>query len=349
MFGLLCVFSLSIVSGDAKVLDLTSENFDQYVNGDSHVFVEFYAPWCGHCKRLAPAYEEVGEAFANEKSVLIAKVDADGDRALGSRFGVRGFPTLKFFPKGSTEPEDYSGGREAQDIIKYISDKAGVRVGSKKPQTDVVDLTSSNFDSVVKDVSKDVLVEFYAPWCGHCKSLAPTYEQLGTTYKNEPNCVVARIDADGHRDVASKYGVSGYPTIKFFPKDNKEGIDYSEGRDINSFVTYLNEKCGVQREAGGKLSADAGTVAELDTLAERFMSEEDKRKDIMAEAESAIEKGEKVGSFYLTVMKKVTSAGVEFIAKETDRLNRMIEGGGVSAQKADEFTRRLNVLKKFAA
>ena len=40
--------------------------------------------------------------------------------------------------------------------------------------------------------------------CGHCKQLAPVYEQLGQTYKNEPNCVVARVDADGHRDVASR-------------------------------------------------------------------------------------------------------------------------------------------------
>ena len=61
---------------------------------------------CGHCKRLAPAYEEVGAAFANSPDVLVAKVDADADRALGGRFGVRGFPTLKFFPKGSTEPEE---------------------------------------------------------------------------------------------------------------------------------------------------------------------------------------------------------------------------------------------------
>ena len=61
---------------------------------------------CGHCKRLAPAYEEVGKAFNGVDNVLIAKVDADGDRALGGRFGVRGFPTLKFFPQGSTEPEE---------------------------------------------------------------------------------------------------------------------------------------------------------------------------------------------------------------------------------------------------
>ena len=61
---------------------------------------------CGHCKRLAPAYEEVGKAFNDVENVLIAKVDADGDKTLGGRFGVRGFPTLKFFPQGSTEPEE---------------------------------------------------------------------------------------------------------------------------------------------------------------------------------------------------------------------------------------------------
>lgn len=64
------------------------------------------SPGCGHCKRLAPAYEEVGAAFDSEDSVVIGKVDADSDRDLGSRYGVKGFPTLKFFPKGSTEPEE---------------------------------------------------------------------------------------------------------------------------------------------------------------------------------------------------------------------------------------------------
>lgn len=61
---------------------------------------------CGHCKRLAPAYEEVGTAFENSDNILVAKVDADAERTLGSRFGVRGYPTLKYFPQGSTEPEE---------------------------------------------------------------------------------------------------------------------------------------------------------------------------------------------------------------------------------------------------
>ena len=69
-----------------------------------HETIRFNVVGCGHCKNLAPAYEEVGKAFENVDNVLIAKVDADSERDLGGRFGVKGFPTLKFFPKGSTDP-----------------------------------------------------------------------------------------------------------------------------------------------------------------------------------------------------------------------------------------------------
>lgn len=328
---------------------LDNNNFDQYVNGEQHVFVEFYAPWCGHCKRLAPIYDEVGEAFASEGSVLIAKVDADAEKALGSRFGIRGFPTLKFFPRGSTEPEDYQGGREADDIIKYINDKAGTRVRMSQSVSNVVDLDPSNFDNVVLDPAKDVLVEFYAPWCGHCKALAPTYEELGTTYKNDGNCVVARVDADGHRELGSKYDVSGFPTIKFFPRDNKDGEEYSGGRSLNDFITFLNERCGTERQKGGGLGPEAGTVEEMNELAKRFVSDEEKRGDILAEAEEVAtshKDAQSVG-YYLKVMRKVMDAGVEFVSKETERLERMISGGSISGQKSDEFTKRRNVLRKF--
>ena len=56
---------------------------------------------------------------------MIAKVDADAERSLGERFGVKGFPTLKWFAKGSTEPIDYDGGRTADGIIKYVNGKTG--------------------------------------------------------------------------------------------------------------------------------------------------------------------------------------------------------------------------------
>ena len=69
-------------------------------------FLLFFFAGCGHCKALAPTYEKLGEAFAKADDVIIAKVDADGDKTLGSRFGVSGFPTIKYFPKGSTSAEE---------------------------------------------------------------------------------------------------------------------------------------------------------------------------------------------------------------------------------------------------
>jgi len=255
----------------AGVIDLTPENFDSVVDGSKAAFVEFFAPWCGHCKRLAPEYEIVGEAFAKETGAVIAKVDCDAHQAVCSRFGVQGYPTLKFFPKGSKDsPKAYEGGRSAEEIINYVNNEAGTRARVKKAPSHVVDLTPANFDKVALDTSKDVLVEFFAPWCGHCKHLAPDYEKVATAFANEPNVVVAKVDADAHKDLGSRFGVSGFPTIKFFPKNNKENPeDYNQGRDVPSFVSFLNEKAGTDRQADGKLSDKAGRLAAFDAIASK--------------------------------------------------------------------------------
>lgn len=208
-------------SEESKVLDLTkTKDFDKAVGKGTPAFVDFYAPWCGHCKKLAPVFEELASAFESKKdSIIIAKVDADANRDLGQRFGVKGFPTLMYFKANSLEPEMYSGPRDLGGMQKYIQEMSG-QTGqvAKPPQTSassVTQLNAGNFKSIVNDEKKDVFVEFYAPWCGHCKNLAPVWEQLADTFKNEPNCVIAQMNADDadNKAVASQFGVSGYPTL----------------------------------------------------------------------------------------------------------------------------------------
>jgi len=318
-----------------------------------NVFVEFYAPWCGHCKKLAPDYEVIGETFGKESSVVIAKVDADQHKELGSRFGVQGFPTLKFFPKGAKDsPKAYEGGRSVEEIVNYINNEAGTRVRVKKAPSNVVDLTPANFDKIVLDTNKDVLVEFFAPWCGHCKHLAPDYEKVANAFANEPNVVIAKVDADAHKDLGGRYGVTGFPTIKFFGKSNKESPeDYNGGRDIPSFVSFMNEKAGTERQNDGRLSEKAGRITALDAIASKFVEAGADAAALLKEAEAALGglKGveEKWGKIYHKIMTTLKDKK-DFVETETARVARLLEGS-VSLAKLDEFTIRKNILSAFKA
>jgi protein disulfide-isomerase A6 len=332
------------------VVDLTPDNFDSVVDGSKGAFVEFFAPWCGHCKNLAPEYEIVGEAFERESTVVIAKVDADAHKELGGRFEVQGFPTLKWFPKGSTTPESYEGGRTADDIVSWINNKAGTKARVKKAPSFVVDLDEANFDKIVLDSSKDVLVEFYAPWCGHCKRLAPDYEKVAAAFANEPNVVIAKIDADKHKTVGGKYGVSGFPTLKFFGKDSKGGEAYEGARDVQAFVDYINQKAGTSRDAKGRLGATAGRIAELDAIASKFASGD--AGALIKEAE-AIVKGlsgadAENGKVYTKVMAAIKSKGKAFLESEPARLEKLL-GGNITPAKTDELTIRKNILQALLA
>nr|GMD05790.1 probable protein disulfide-isomerase A6 [Ipomoea batatas]GMD10723.1 probable protein disulfide-isomerase A6 [Ipomoea batatas] len=114
--------------------------------------------------------------------------------------------------------------------------------------SNVVVLTSENFAEIV-------LNEKNFHRCGHCKHLAPTYEKVATAFKLDEDVVIANCDADKYKDLGEKYGVSGFPTLKFFPKGNKDGEDYEGGRDLDDFVNFINEKCGTKRDAKGQLTS----------------------------------------------------------------------------------------------
>jgi len=458
------------IYGDAEVktedgvLVLTTDNFDSVIKDNEFVLVEFYAPWCGHCKSLAPEYAKAAKDLEEKGSkIKLGKVDATEETKLAEEFSVRGYPTLKFFRSG--QPIEYSGGRQADDIVNWLNKKTGPAAlqienveaaeefiksqsvgiigffkdresdeaktflsvanavddypfgitsnedvyakyeakcgsiilfksfdegksvfegksteeaikkfvavqsmplivdfnhdsaqkifggdikshllmfiskeaghiekyaqpakelakqfrdrvlfvtinadeedhqrileffGMKKEEvpsmrlikleedmakykpkdaelspeniksfvesfldgklkqhllsqdlpddwdkTPVKTLVSSNFDEVVFNKDKDVLVEFYAPWCGHCKQLAPIFDQLGEKFRDSETVVVAKIDSTANELEHTK--ITSFPTLKFYRKGDNAVVDYNGERTLEGFTKFL--------ESGGK-------------------------------------------------------------------------------------------------
>jgi len=102
-------------------------------------------------------------------------------------------------------------------------------------------VVGKTFDEQVLKSGKNVFVEFYAPWCGHCKSLAPTWDELGAAYKGT-DVVVAKIDATANY-VDSAYGVTGFPTLILFKQDGT-WEKYNGPRELDELKSFLNQFSG---------------------------------------------------------------------------------------------------------
>uniref|UniRef100_A0A8C8F2P8 Protein disulfide-isomerase A6 n=1 Tax=Oncorhynchus tshawytscha TaxID=74940 RepID=A0A8C8F2P8_ONCTS len=241
-------------SASDDVVELNPSNFNREVlQSDSLWLIEFYAPWCGHCQSLTADWKKTATALKG--IVKVGAVDADQHNSLGGQYSVRGFPTIKIFGANKNKPDDYQGGRNSQAIVdgalnalhtlvkdrmsgrsggSDYSRQSGGGGGSKK---DVVELTDDNFDRLVLNSGEVWLVEFFAPWCGHCKSLEPEWAAAASAVKEQTKDKVhlGAVDATVHQGLASRYGIRGFPTIKIFKK-GEEPEDYQGGRTRGDII-----------------------------------------------------------------------------------------------------------------
>jgi len=458
--------ALGEITKDEGVLVLTEKNFQEALDANEFILVEFYAPWCGHCKALAPEYAKAAGILAEKESAIaLAKLDATEEPKIAEQFEVRGYPTLKFFRNG--KDTEYNGGRTADTIVSWLEKKTGppaktlatvdeakafvadndiavigffdsvdsdgakaflaaagnmddypfgiateaavlaeykasgvvifknfdegrndlegevteesvaafvagnslplvvdfsqdtaqkifsgdikshlllfmsaaaedhaakveiargiakdhkgqmlfvtintdeedhkrimeffgmeeselpsMRIikleedmskfkpastelsdsnirafvksylaGELKPhlmseeipedwdKEPVKVLVAKNFEEVAKDTTKDVLVEFYAPWCGHCKQLTPIWDKLGEKYKDHESIIIGKMDSTANELEDIK--VQGFPTIKLIQKETNKIIDYNGERTLDGFVKFL-ESGGVHGAA----------------------------------------------------------------------------------------------------
>uniref|UniRef100_A0A2L2Y0U2 protein disulfide-isomerase n=2 Tax=Parasteatoda tepidariorum TaxID=114398 RepID=A0A2L2Y0U2_PARTP len=254
------VFTLSFAfyENNNEVVELNPSSFNsRVVDSDDIWIVEFYAPWCGHCQALVSEYSKM--AAAVKGIVKVGAVNADQHQTLGQKYEIRGFPTIKIFGSNKNKPKEYSGPRTAQgmvdELFKELKIQVQAKLSGKKSDSsgggksrkegdkkDVIELTDSNFEETLLQ-SKDMwLVEFYAPWCGHCKRLEPHWTEAATELKGKVK--LGALDATVHTIIANKYGVKGFPTIKFFPQGVKDGSaeEYDGGRTASDIINWALEK-----------------------------------------------------------------------------------------------------------
>ncbi|KAL6020474.1 protein disulfide-isomerase precursor [Candidozyma auris] len=183
--------------------------------------------------------------------------------------------------KYGLDQTEHPNGPSTKDIEKFVEDflagKVDPIIKSEPLPTEeeianqaVVKLVSHNYDDVLKDTSKDVFIKYYAPWCGHCKKLAPIWEELAEIYESKSDdsqVVIAHIDHTLN-DVDTPIPIEGYPTLIFYPAngkvDPKTGIRehhlYTDGRDLESLMAYIKKKgLGVD---GEKLKAEKQIIEE---------------------------------------------------------------------------------------
>jgi len=132
---------------------------------------------------------------------------------------------------------DYFDGNLAKDIKT-------AELPEDWDKTPVKTLVATNYDEVVMDKTKDVFVLFYAPWCGHCKAIAPTWDKLGEKYKDSKDFIMAKID--GTENEVEGVEIDGFPTLKMYKKETNDVIDYTGRRDEEDLVKFI--ETGEQEE-----------------------------------------------------------------------------------------------------
>jgi len=153
------------------VIDVTPDNVKQVLNGMKLTIAEFYAPWCGHCKRLVPEYTKLAEMIQEDammsQFVQVVKADCDAHRSIGEAFSVTGFPTLKILSRGIGIEEadtafNYEGARDAESMFARLKDY--VEKDNLVGRQDDLDIAAAEFmaEENDKETMLDVVKELTA-------------------------------------------------------------------------------------------------------------------------------------------------------------------------------------------
>ena len=164
---------IATLAASSMAIELTPDTWDEATAGKT-VFVKFFAPWCGHCKAMKPAWDSLMGEFADSDTVLVADVDCIGaGKPLCDEVGVQGFPTVKFGDPSNLEA--YKGARDLESLKAFTNDL--------KPACNVDTLENCDDDqkavvTALKEESEDALV-------GKIAIYDQTLAEIESTFKSE--------------------------------------------------------------------------------------------------------------------------------------------------------------------
>lgn len=302
-------------------------------------------------------YEESSEQNVKSRLIL-SKVNAVENEELAKRYQVTAFPTILLFSPGEEKAIAFEGRRDLHSLSAFLAKNIpDFPILVAPPEAEhvehITELTKTNFESVALSQQKDVLVLFYAPWCGFCKRLLPVYQQLGEIFKDDAkNVVIARFDATvpDHREITDTYHIRGFPTIYLFPKDEgREPIRFQSTRSLTDLLRFMNANTAFPRLLDGDISWYYGVLPDVSKeLALSLFSDSQEEQsqawniatDILQERKKAI--GYTV---YEEVMKKVSEYSADpqtFISREVEVLNkrRLALPRG---EERDKVTMKINI------
>lgn len=226
---------------------LTQADFDTSISKGLWL-VEFYSPYCPHCKRFAPTWDKVAKEkapLAEISGFTMAQVDciAQGDVCHSNK--VTGYPQVMLFQDGKKITE-YSGDRTPDALSSFVDKQVAEYAqaststpGSSpssphlNPSGSVLPLSSGTFEGALSE--GPIFVKFYAPWCGHCKKLAPVWTELAARTKGKVN--IAEVNCDEHGALCKSQGVDGYPMLFFYNAGQK--VDFRGGRKIEPLEQFV--------------------------------------------------------------------------------------------------------------
>lgn len=225
--------------------------------------------------------QELGDALkpiaeAHKGVINFATIDAKAFGAHAGNLNLKAdqFPAFAIQETAKNQKFPFDQDKEiTAEAIKafvddFVSGKMEPSVKSEPiPETQegpVITVVAKNYNDIVLDDAKDVLIEFYAPWCGHCKALAPKYEDLASLYNKsdfKDKVVIAKVDATAN-DVPDE--IQGFPTIKLYPAGAKgEPVTYQGSRTVEDLIKFIAEngkyKASVSEDAEETPVAPAAT------------------------------------------------------------------------------------------